>query len=47
LKKNNRVMVSTKYSVFKKRPVKKLIKRYVRPYVVEKVVLKYKEPMKG
>jgi len=33
-------MLSTKNLVFKKRPVKKLIKRYVRLYVVEKVVSK-------
>jgi len=34
------VILSTKDFVFKKRPVKKLTERYVRPYVVEEIVLK-------
>jgi len=33
-------MLSTKDLVFKERPVKKLIERYMRPYVIEKVVSK-------
>ena len=37
-KKEDRVMLSTKDLVFKKRPVWKLIERYVRLYVIEEVV---------
>ena len=37
-KKKDRVMLSTKDLVFKKRPVWKLIERYVRLYVIEEVV---------
>ena len=33
-------MLSSKDLVFKERPVKKLIERYVGPYVIEEVVLK-------
>ena len=33
-------MLSTKDSIFKERLVKKLMKRYMRPYEIEKVVLK-------
>ena len=33
-------MLSTKDLVFKERPVKKLMERYMRPYVVKKVVLR-------
>jgi len=33
-------MLSTKNLVFKERPVKKLIERYVEPYVVEEVISK-------
>jgi len=37
-KKGNRVLLSTKDLVFKERPAKKLMERYVRPYVIEEVV---------
>ena len=37
-KKGDQVMLSTKDLVFKKRPVKKLVDQYVRPYVIEEVV---------
>ena len=37
-KKGDRVLLSTKDLVFKKRPTKKLMERYVGPYVIEKVV---------
>ena len=37
-KKGDRVLLSTKNLVFKKRPMKKLMKRYVRPYMIEEVV---------
>jgi len=37
-KKGNRVLLSTKDLVFKERPSKKLIERYVRPYAIEEVV---------
>ena len=33
-------MLSTKDLVFKEKPVKKLMERYMRPYVVKKVVLR-------
>ena len=39
-KKGNKVMLSTKDLVFKERPVKNLIKRYIGPYKIKKVVLK-------
>ena len=38
-KKGDRVLLSTKDLVFKERPSKKLMERYVRPYAIEKVVL--------
>jgi len=38
-KKGDRVLLSTKDLVFKKRPAKKLMERYVGPYVIEEVVL--------
>ena len=38
-KKGNKVLLSTKDLVFKERPVQKLTERYVRPYVIEEVVL--------
>ena len=38
-KRGDRVLLSTKDLVFKERPSKKLIERYVGPYVIEKVVL--------
>ena len=38
-KKGDRVLLSTKDLVFKKRPTKKLIERYIGPYVIEEVVL--------
>jgi len=38
-KKRDRVMLSTKDLVFKERPVRKLVKRYVGPYKIEEVVL--------
>ena len=37
-KKRDRVMLSTKNLVTKKRPVQKLTERYVRPYAIEEVV---------
>ena len=37
-KKENRVMLSMKDLVFKKRLVKKLVDRYVGPYTIEEVV---------
>jgi len=37
-KKGDRVLLSTKNLVFKERPMRKLIERYVRLYVVEEVV---------
>ena len=37
-KKGDRVLLSTKDLVFKERPTKKLMKRYVGPYVIEEVV---------
>ena len=37
-KRGDRVLLSTKDLVFKERPVKKLIERYIGLYVIEKVV---------
>jgi len=37
-KKGNQVLLSTKDLVFKERPSKKLMERYVRPYAIEEVV---------
>ena len=37
-KKGDRVLLSTKDLVFKERPMKKLIERYVGPYVIEEVI---------
>ena len=37
-KKGDRVLLSTKDLVFKERPAKKLVDRYVGPYTIEKVV---------
>ena len=37
-KKGDKVLLSTKDLVFKKRPVQKLIERYIGPYVIEEVV---------
>ena len=37
-KKGNKVMLSTKDLVFKERPSRKLVDRYVGPYTIEKVV---------
>ena len=37
-KKGDRVLLSTKDLVFKERPTKKLMERYVRPYAIEEVV---------
>ena len=37
-KKGDRILLSTKDLVFKERPTKKLMERYVGPYVIEKVV---------
>jgi len=37
-KKGDKVMLSTKDLVFKKRPVHKLVERYVGPYEIEEVV---------
>ena len=36
----DRIILSIKGLVFKERPAKKLMERYVRPYEIEKVVLK-------
>jgi len=38
-KKEDRVLLSTKDLVFKERPSKKLMERYVEPYAIEEVVL--------
>ena len=38
-KKEDRVLLSTKDLVFKGRPVRKLVERYVGPYVIEEMVL--------
>ena len=38
-KKGDRVLLSTKNLVFKERPVRKLTERYIRPYIIEEVVL--------
>jgi len=37
-KKGDKVMLSTKDLVFKERPVRKLVERYVGPYEIEEVV---------
>jgi len=37
-KKGDRVMLSIKDLVFKKRPVRKLVERYVGPYEIEEIV---------
>ena len=37
-KKGDRVMLSTKDLVFKERPVRKLVERYIGPYEIEMVV---------
>ena len=37
-KKGDRVLLSTKDLVFKERPSKKLMERYIRPYTIEEVV---------
>ena len=37
-KKGDRILLSTKNLVFKERPTKKLMERYVGPYVIEEVV---------
>ena len=37
-KKRDSVLLSTKDLVFKERPVRKLTKRYVRPYKIEEVI---------
>ena len=37
-KKGDRVLLSTKDLVFKKRPVRKLVERYVGLYMIEEVV---------
>jgi len=37
-KKGNRVMLSTKDLVFKERPMRKLVERYVGPYEIKEVV---------
>ena len=38
-KKGDRVLLSTKNLVFKERPVRKLVERYIGPYRIEEVVL--------
>ena len=37
-KKEDRIMLSTKDLVFKERPVRKLVERYVGPYEIEEIV---------
>ena len=37
-KREDKVLLSTKDLVFKKRPVKKLMERYIGPYAIEEVV---------
>ena len=37
-KKKDRVLLSTKDLVFKERPARKLVDRYVSPYMIEEVV---------
>jgi len=37
-KKGNKVILSTKDLVFKKRPARKLVDQYVSPYIIEEVV---------
>ena len=37
-KKGDRVLMSTKDLVFKERPTKKLMERYMRPYAIEEIV---------
>ena len=37
-KKGDRVLLSTKDLVFKERPVRKLMERYIGPYVIEEIV---------
>ena len=37
-RKRDKVMLSTKDLVFKKRPVRKLVERYMEPYKIEEVV---------
>ena len=39
-KKGDRVMLSIKNLIFKEKLVQKLTKQYIRPYVIEEVVLK-------
>ena len=39
-KKRDKVILITKNLMFKEKPVKKLIEKYVGPYIVEKIVLK-------
>ena len=38
LKKGNKVLLSTKDLVFKERPVRKLVDRYIGPYIIKEVV---------
>ena len=37
-KKGDRIMLSTKDLVFKERPIRKLVKRYVGPYKIEEII---------
>jgi len=37
-RKGDRVMLSTKDLVFKERPARKLVERYIRPYAIEEVI---------
>ena len=37
-KKRDRVLLSTKDLVFKERPVRKLMERYIGPYAIEEIV---------
>ena len=37
-KRGDRVMLSTKDLVFKERPARKLVDRYIGPYVIEEIV---------
>ena len=38
-RKGDKVMLSTKDLVFKERPVRKLVERYMGPYEIEEVVI--------
>jgi len=37
-KKDDKVILSTKYLVFKEKPVKKLVNWYISPYIIEEMI---------